>query len=71
MEDIFDEYKVLKYLSPIKRRKLIKGLVSFIADEYKGKATKGDITTVCHATVSLFECLKTPNSTIGGIVSVE
>lgn len=68
LDDINDEYKVLKYLSSYNRRKLIKALVSFIAEEYNGNATQKDITTVCQAAISLYSCLKTEKSTIGGIV---
>lgn len=70
-DNIFDEHDILKFLTPQSRRKLIKSLVSFIAEEYNGNATQANITTVCHATIAIFGSLKTDKSTIGGIVSYE
>lgn len=71
MDHLFDEHEIQKFLSPYSRRKLIKSLVSFIADEYNGKASQADIKMVCHATIAVFGCLKTDRSAIGGIVSYE
>lgn len=68
-ENLFDEHDIMKYLSPSSRRRLVKSIVSFIAEEYNGKATQANITTVCHAAIALFSSLKTERSTIGGIVS--
>lgn len=68
-ENLFDEHNSMKYLSPKSRRKLVKSLVSFIAEEYGENATEANITTVCHAAISLFSSLNTKTSTIGGIVS--
>lgn len=57
------------FLSPTMRRKLIKMLVLFIDEEYHGQQTNENITTVCQATIVLFESLKVSVSKIGGIVS--
>lgn len=66
---VIDEEEILRFLTPQSRRKLIKCLVEFIAEEYHRTPTTENITTVCQATVGLFNSLKVENSTSGGIVS--
>lgn len=68
-DNICDEHNIMGFLSPTMRRKLIKMLVLFIDEEYHGQQTNENITTVCQATIVLFESLKVSVSKIGGIVS--
>lgn len=67
--EILHESKTTGELTQFTRRKLIKRLHDYLKETYGDKATHDDKSALAKATITLFPCLKTNESAIGGIVS--